>query len=290
MGLDGKVVLVTGAARGMGREYVKGFLREGARVVAADVSWAPTGVSSDDEDFGAELRDNEDALVVQMDITSQAHVDRAYKEAMQRFGTIDVVLNNAGIRQRDLYPPHGFTSILETDVSDWQRMFETHVFGTLRVVKRFTEPMLAKGAGSIINVCSGPLETQRGTSREGAYQPAKAAEAIMTVYLATELKPKGIAANVIFPGHTRSTGSDEQESTRQVIRAEEGSDPAQLRRLKPTTVVPLALWLAEQDANGVTGQMFQALKWNEEHGLGGFETWGYEEDVAAWRASQAGGR
>jgi NAD(P)-dependent dehydrogenase (short-subunit alcohol dehydrogenase family) len=290
MSLDGKVVLVTGAARGMGREYVRGFLEKGARVVAADVSWAPTGVSSDDIDFGAELRDNEDALVVQMDITSQAHVDRAYKEAMQRFGTIDVILNNAGLRQRDLYPPHGFTSILETDVSDWQRMFETHVFGTLRVIKRFSEPMLAKGAGSIINVCSGPLETQRGTSREGAYQPAKAAEVIMTVYLATELKPKGIAANVIFPGHTRSTGSDEQESTRQVIRAEEGSAPAQLRRLKPTTVVPVALFLAEQDANGVTGQMFQALKWNEEHGLGGFETWGHEEDVAAWQASQAAGR
>src|SRR5204863_6724368 len=125
MSLDGKVVLVTGAARGMGREYVRGFLEKGARVVAADVSWAPTGVSSDDEDFGVELRDNEDALVVQMDITSQAHVDRAYKEAMQRFGTIDVIVNNAGLRQRDLYlyPPHGFTTILETNVSDWQRMF-----------------------------------------------------------------------------------------------------------------------------------------------------------------------
>src|SRR3954467_13558718 len=135
MALAGKVVLVTGAARGMGREYVRGFLANGARVVAADVSWAPSGVSSDDEDFAAELRDNEDALVVQMDITSQAHVDRAYKEAMQRFGTIAVILNTAGMRRRALPPPHGFTSVLETDVSDWQRMFETHVFGTLRVVK-----------------------------------------------------------------------------------------------------------------------------------------------------------
>src|SRR5262245_42859713 len=111
MPLDGKIVLITGAARGMGREYVRGFLNAGARVVAADVSWAPTGVSNDDIDFAAELRDNEDALVVHMDITSQAHVDRAYKEAMQRFGTIDVILNNAGLRQRDLYPPHGFTTI-----------------------------------------------------------------------------------------------------------------------------------------------------------------------------------
>lgn len=286
MPLNGKVVLVTGAARGMGREYVRGFLNAGARVVAADVSWAPTGVSNDDVDFAAELRDNEDALVVHMDITSQAHVDRAYKEAMQRFGTIDVILNNAGLRQRDLYPPHGFTTILETDISDWQRMFETHVFGTLRVIKRFSEPMLQKGSGSIINVCSSSLADQRGTSREGAYQPAKAAETIMTIYLATELKSKGIAANTISPGHTASTGTEEQEGMRQVIRAQEGSAPATLRRLRPDSVVPLALWLAEQDATTVTGQQFQALKWNEEHGLGGFETWGHPPDVAAWKAQQ----
>ena len=206
MSLDGKVVLVTGAARGMGCEYVRGFLDKGARVVAADVSWAPTGVSSDEEDFGAELRDNEDALVVQMDITSQAHVDRAFREAMQRFGTIDVIVNNAGLRQRDLYPPHGFTSILETDVSDWQRMFETHVFGTLRVVKRFSEPMLAKGAGSIINVCSGPLETQRGTSREGAYQPAKAAEAIDDGVPGDRAEAEGHRRERDLPGDTRAQG------------------------------------------------------------------------------------
>ena len=81
-----------------------------------------------------------------------------------------------------------------------------------------------------------------------------------------------------------------EDFARQVIRAEEGSAPAQLRRLKPTTVVPVALFLAEQDANGVTGQMFSALKWNEEQGLGGFETWGHEDDVAAWQASQMIGR
>ena len=54
----------------------------------------------------------------------------------------------------------------------------------------------------------------------------------------------------------------------------------------PQTVVPLALHLADQDASGVTGGMFLALQWNEEHGFGGFETWGHEEDVAAWKAAQ----
>jgi NAD(P)-dependent dehydrogenase (short-subunit alcohol dehydrogenase family) len=286
MSVEGKVVLVTGAARGMGREYVRGFLKEGARVIAADVSWAPTGVSSDDVDFLEELKDNPNVLAEVMDITIDSHVKRVYQAAMDRFGTIDVMVNNAGMRQRDLYPPHGSVTVLETEVGDWQRMFDTHVFGTLRVIKSFVQPMIEQRRGSIINVCSGQIANQTGTSREGAYQPAKSALATMTIYLAHELKPHNIAANVILPGHTRSTGSDEQEAARAEIRARLG-DPragAPPRRVRPDNVVPLALFFAEQDASGTTGQMISALQWNQEHELGGYEVWGYEPDLAATRA------
>jgi NAD(P)-dependent dehydrogenase (short-subunit alcohol dehydrogenase family) len=140
---------------------------------------------------------------------------------------------------------------------------------------------MERRSGSIINVTSSNLATQTGTSREGSYQPAKAALATMTVYLATELKPYNIAANAILPGHTASTGSQEQESARRQIRAAKGEEQRQLRRLRPDTQVPLALFLAQQDASGVTGQQISAPQWNEEHGLGGFETWGYEEDLKA---------
>jgi NAD(P)-dependent dehydrogenase (short-subunit alcohol dehydrogenase family) len=279
MSLQGKVVLVTGAARGMGREYVRGFLREGARVIAADVSWAPTGVSNDDADFRAELQGNPDVLVETMDITIDSHVKRVYQSAMQRFGTVDVMVNNAGLRQRDIYPPHGSVTILETEVGDWQRMFDTHVFGTLRVVKAFVQPMLEKRCGSIINVCSGSLVNMTGASREGAYQPAKAAEVVMTIYLANELREYNIAANAVFPGHTASTGTDEQESARRVMRAAKGETSRPLRRTRSETPVPLVLFLADQDATGVTGQQFAALQWNQDHGLGGFETWGYAPDL-----------
>lgn len=285
MGVDGKVVLVTGAARGMGREYVRAFLKEGARVIASDVSWAPTGVSSDDVEFLDELRGNPNVMTDVMDITIDSHVKRVYQAAMDRFGTVDVIVNNAGMRQRDLYPPHGSVTILETEVGDWQRMFDTHVFGSLRVIKSFVQPMLAQQRGSIVNVCSGQIQNQTGTSREGAYQPAKAALAVMTIYLATELKPYNIAANVLLPGHTRTSGSDEQEAARAEIRARLG-DPragATPRRVRPDNVVPLALFLAEQDAGGTTGQMISALQWNQEHELGGFEAWGYAPDVAASR-------
>lgn len=285
MSVEGKVVLVTGAARGMGREYVRAFLKEGARVIATDLSWLPSGVSSDDYEFFEEIKDNPNILAEVMDITIPSHVTRLYQAAMDRFGTVDVMINNAGMRQRDLYPPHGSITVLETDVGDWQRMFDTHVFGTLRVIKSFVQPMIAQRRGSIVNVCSSMIQNQTGTSREGAYQPAKAALAVMTIYLSTELKEYNIAANVLLPGHTRTTGSDEQERARAEIRARMGATGYVPVRVRADNAVPLALHLAEQDASGTTGQMLSALQWNQEHELGGVEVWGYEPDVQAAKAA-----
>src|SRR5215468_2427454 len=244
MSLADKVVLVTGAARGMGREYVRGFRKAGARVIATDLTWEPTGASGDHERFLEEVGNSPDVLAEYMDITIDSHVKRVFTKSVDRFGTIDVIVNNAGMRQRDLYPPHGSVTTLETEVGDWQKMFDTHVFGTLRVIKQFTLPMLAKRRGSLINVSSGGYNASRPDSREMPYQAAKGALVTMTLYLAHELKPHNIAANVLLPGHTRSTGSDEQEVLRREIRARAaapGAPGVRARRLNPDHVVPLAL-------------------------------------------------
>ncbi len=298
MSVKDKVVLITGGARGMGREMVRAFLKEGAQVVATDISWVPTGVSNDEQDFLSELADHPNVLTGVMDITLQSHVEAIYSKAMNRFGTIDVIINNGGTRQRDLYlETHGSITVLETDVSEWERMFGTHVFGNLRVIKRFVQPMLEKKRGSIINTSSSQLlnahgagmgeATGYGLSREGAYQPAKAAMGAMTIYLAQELMQYNIAANVMLPGHTATTGSDEQEIVRQEIRQRQGQARPNFipRRVRADNVVPLALHLAEQDASGVTGKWISCMEWNEQNGLGGFEAWGYEPDVAAARAA-----
>ena len=284
MPVSGLVVLITGAARGMGREYTRAFLKEGARVIATDASWTPSGVSSDDVDFRDELEGNPDVLVERMDITIDSHITRVYEAAMDRFGTVDVIVNNAGLRARDLYPPIGNRQIIDTELGDWWRMFDTHVFGTFRVIKTFVQPMIAQKRGSIINVCSGG---GGGRTLEGPYQPAKAAQVTMTIFLANELKPHNIAANVLLPGFTRTTGNDEQTAAREVIWTQNNpGKPYLVRRLRPDSVVPLALHLAEQDADGVSGETFEVLAWNQQNELGGFETWGYEPDVEA--ARQAG--
>jgi 3-oxoacyl-[acyl-carrier protein] reductase len=277
MSLTGKTVLVTGAARGMGREYVRGFLNAGARVVATDLSWAPSGASSDEEAFIDEVRDHPNVLADVMDITIDSHVKRVYGAAIDRFGAIDVIVNNAGMRQRDLYPPAGSVTLLDTEIGDWQRMFDTHVFGSVRVIKQFVQPMLEHGRGSIVNVASDGYNGWRPGSREMPYQAAKAGMVTMALYLAHELQPRNIAVNVLLPGHTRSTGSDEQEAVRAKLRAAMGAPPTGTSsRLRPDHVVPLALHFAEQDGGGITAQVLKALEWNARNGLGGVEAWSYQ--------------
>jgi NAD(P)-dependent dehydrogenase (short-subunit alcohol dehydrogenase family) len=105
----------------------------------------------------------------------------------------------------------------------------------------------------------------------------------MSQYLAHELRPYNIAVNVLLPGFTRTTGSDEQSAAR---TSAAGGTASPLRRLRADSGVPLALYLAQQDANGETGGTFNVMRWNEEHGLGNFETWGNPPDVEA--AKKAG--
>ena len=269
-GLDGKVVVVTGGARGMGAAYVRAFLAEGSKVVAADLSW----------DAVAAFRDEVAAtggLPLVMDITDDRAVDAAFAAVIARFGAVDVLVNNAGMRQRYLYPPHGRVTTLETADEDWERMFAVNVFGTLKVTRRFMQPMLERQRGSIITVCSsGILAHSRGggytalrpNSREMPYMASKAALATLCFYLADEVKDRNVAVNSILPGHTRTTGSDEQ--TR--VRATMGVTGAP-KMLVPEHVVPLVLYLASKDASQVTGKLFDAVQCNIAHGLGGRERW-----------------
>jgi NAD(P)-dependent dehydrogenase (short-subunit alcohol dehydrogenase family) len=286
MTLEGKVVFITGGARGMGREYVRGFLSQGAKVVAADLSWTPSGVSNDEIDFADELSGNDDALVLETDLTIDSHVKRAFEATLQRFGTVDVVINNAGMRQRNLYPPSGAITVLETEIGDWQRMIDTHVYGALRVIKLFAGPMVEQRRGSIINIGSGGVLGANPGTREQPYKAAKAAVVSMSMYLAHELKPDNVAVNVLTPGGTRSTGSDEQQAGRAELNARTGGRTSWTGiRVNPDHVVPLALHLAQQDASTLTGQEISAMRWNEEQGLGGVETWGYSPDVERARAA-----
>jgi len=270
--IKGRVVVITGGARGMGRAYTHAFLAAGAQVVTTDRSWASADA------LPAELTgDGKNVLIADMDVTDEAQIDRAYQAAIDRFGTVDVLINNAAMRQRDLFPPTGRVTTLETKDSDWEKSFAVNVFGSLKVTRRFIKPMLEKRRGSIVNTASsgilhhshgGGYAALRPNSREMHYQSSKAALATMSFYLADEVRDRNVAVNIVIPGHTRTTGFDDQNRARLAQGARPGPIP-----VVPEHMVPLVLHLAAQDASGVTGRMFDVMVWNVEHGLGGHERW-----------------
>jgi NAD(P)-dependent dehydrogenase (short-subunit alcohol dehydrogenase family) len=110
------------------------------------------------------------------------------------------------------------------------------------------------------------------------YQSTKAALQTMMFYLADEVKEKNVAVNIMVPGHTRTTGFDEQNIARRELGLASRNAPAPL---KPDHMVPLALFLAKQTpSTGVTGKCFDAVTWNIEHGFGGAKVWEDPDGVA----------
>src|SRR5436190_14648916 len=142
-GLVDRVVVITGAARGMGSAYVAAFGARGVRLVGLDRSWAGAPVSPTN------------VLALTCDVTSMTDVANACRATLQEYGRVDVLINNAAMRQRDLYPPHGAAAVLETADADWRRMFDVNVFGVLNVIREFVRPMIDQRRGSIINISSG---------------------------------------------------------------------------------------------------------------------------------------
>jgi NAD(P)-dependent dehydrogenase (short-subunit alcohol dehydrogenase family) len=266
-GLVDRVVVITGAARGMGAAYVAAFGARGARVAGLERSWTGAPVSPTN------------VLALTCDVTSMTDVTNACRATLQEYGRIDVLINNAAMRQRDLYPPHGAAAVLETADADWRRMFDVNVFGVLNVIREFVRPMIDQRRGSIINISSGgsvgrPSETEPGVwlgrnpaFRNQPYDASKAALTNMSFYLAEELKDNNIAVNVVFPAGTRTTGSEEMVAG----RAARGIRVGPLMR--PEHVVPLVLELATQDAGGLTGRAIDAVAWNAAHGFGAANEW-----------------
>jgi NAD(P)-dependent dehydrogenase (short-subunit alcohol dehydrogenase family) len=257
----------------MGREYALGFLEAGSRVVATDMSWEGDGA----EELKQRIEDSGRGLIRVMDVTQEEEIAEALDATLGAFGTVDVLLNNAGMRQRNLFPPMGSAKVLDIDMADWRRMFEVNVFGTLQVIRAFIKPMIEKRSGSIINVSTtGTVPAYyRPKSREQPYMGSKAALTNLSIYLAEEVKEHNIAVNTIFPPHVQTTGTKEQD----VLRKKANPYFTGATPLRPDSVVPLAKFLADQDAStGVTGETITTIEWNLLHGYGAPEAWMPDDD------------
>jgi 3alpha(or 20beta)-hydroxysteroid dehydrogenase len=180
--LDGKVAIVTGAARGQGAAAARLFVAEGARVVIGDVL----------DDIGKELADSlgTAALYRHLDVSSEDDWKSVVGEAVETLGGVDVLVNNAGILR--------FMGLPETTLEDYLRIVNVNQVGTFLGMREVAKPMMAAGHGSIVNISS--VEGLAGMPYLTAYTSTKFAIRGMTKVAALELGPHGIRVNSVHPG------------------------------------------------------------------------------------------
>ena len=238
--LDGKVVVITGAGSGMGREATLLFSDEGARVCAADVD------ADAAERTAAEARD---AFAVQVDVAEPASVQAMYEAVADRYGGIDVLYNNAGISPAD------DASVLETEPDAWDRVQAVNTRGVYLCCKYGIPHLLERGGGSVINVASFVALMGAATSQI-SYTASKGAVLAMSRELAVEFARRGIRVNALCPGPVetplllRIFGDDPAAYERRRVHLPMG------RLAKPREVVNAALFLASDESSYVNGSTF----------------------------------
>ena len=247
MKLDDKVTLVTGSARGIGWEIVQAFAAEGATVVMCDLA------QTDVDAAAAKLNlPPAKILPLEVDVTSESRVAELFRRTLEKFGRLDVLVNNAGFA----WPRGGPVNLelADTPLDIWLTVLNTNLNGTFLCSRTALGIMRRQRRGSIINISS--PQGKKGKLLRGPYSAAKFGVEGLTQVLALENDEYGVRANCLDPGGIVAT---------EAIKNIPGNRG--VRMLAPEVVRPCAVYLASDTSQAVNGQSLVAPEWNQAHGL-----------------------
>lgn len=242
--MQGKVVLVTGGGSGIGREIVKLFAAEGAQVVATDI--VATGL----ETLAQEIGDMGDARLktVTGDVSIRADAEQMVATALDAYGTLDIVVNNAGIMD-------DFVPVADLDDSLWRKVMGVNLDGPMFICRKALQTMLAREKGVIVNVASigGLFGGRAGVS----YTASKHALIGLTRSIAYQYAKKGIRCNAVCPGGVATNISVHNPNPLGIERLQT-TMPAARRTAQPNELARVVLFLASDDSSFVNGEVLVA--------------------------------
>ena len=281
---DGRVVIVTGAGRGIGREHALAFAAEGAKVVVNDLGAGLDGSNvgeSPAEQVVAEIKAaGGDAVVNGNDISSWEGARELVQQAIDTFGGLDVLVNNAGfLRDRML---------VGMGEQDWDNVINVHLKGHFAPLRHAAEYWRAESKAGrprqarVINTSSGA--GLFGSVGQGNYATAKAGIALLTIQTAAEMKGYGVTANAIAPAaRTRMTTSAGEGMASQMAAPEDGSFDA----MDPANISPLVVWLGSEESAQVTGRVFE-VEGGKVTVCDGWQRAASEDKGAKWEPAELG--
>ncbi len=239
MKLQGKVAVITGSSRGIGKATAMLFAKEGAKVVVnyRENSSAAEEVVKTIKNAGGE------AVAIGADISVPEDVKRLFQEAKNNYGTVDILVNNAGA--------HNPKSFFELTIDDWESIFKTNVFGLFLCSQEASKIMMEQKGGRIVNVASVRGLFYCGRQGNIDYSASKSAVISITATLAKELAPY-IRVTAVAPG---PTDTDLSRAWDQETKACAVKDSYFNRMLQPEEVASTILFLASDDSSGITGEV-----------------------------------
>lgn len=237
MKLEGKVALVTGASRGIGKEIALQLAKEGANI-AVNYAGSEAKAAEVAEEIKAMGRE---AVVIQANVADAASVDSMVKQTVEAFGRLDILVNNAGITRDNL--------IMRMKETDWDDVIDTNLKGVFLCTKAVTRQMMKQRSGRIINISS--IVGVSGNAGQANYVAAKSGVIGLTKTTAKELATRGITVNAVAPGFITTDMTDQltEEMKNEMLKQ------IPLARLgEPIDIAKTVLFLASEDSRYMTGQ------------------------------------